>query len=461
MVGKRVGASLYVHKEALPLIGASADPVRIADAAVPGDAWNVAKIQKDQVSLLLYESFDEPFPALLTSAKIDLATGGVTRTDYRERRNPPILHRKELLLPPDDPRLPQFRALTAAAEDHGLFRDTKVIGTRLAWNELIAKAGLALRRGRLVPANEEILDVARHRTAIVRRDLSQPMQLMMRFGIVSPERGLFDYGCGQGEDVQALVSDGIEAFGWDPHHAPRGERRSADIVNLGFVLNVIEDPRERAETLKTAWGFTQRALCVSVMLQGKALTAAHRPYRDGFVTSRGTFQKYFAQQELQGIVANGTGQTVLALAPGIVVAFRDKELEQEVLLRRRSRAFLTNALPRPPERQRVVVARPSVRERLAGVLEQLRSTALAIGRLPEPEEASREVVDALAAQRIGWARALDLLGSELSEDEAFARSRESRREDLRVHFALGPVGIRDSHGSLAVIQASDGPIRFD
>ena len=91
------------------------------------------------------------------------------------------------------------------------------------------------------------------------------MQLLMRLGVVAAGRSVFDYGCGQGADVEALASQGFDAFGWDPHHAPSGPRKPADVVNLGFVVNVIEDPRERVETLKAAWGFAQRALCVAVM----------------------------------------------------------------------------------------------------------------------------------------------------------------------------------------------------
>jgi DNA phosphorothioation-associated putative methyltransferase len=162
------------------------------------------------------------------------------------------------------------------------------------------------------------------------------MQLMIRFGIVIKSRTIFDYGCGQGEDVAALCAENYRAFGWDPHHATNGTRGSADIVNLGFVLNVIEDQRERIETLKSAWGYTQQALCVAVMRQGKVSTTSWKPYGDGVLTSRGTFQKYFHQQELHDFVTQAIGQKPLALAPGIVVAFRDKELEQEILLRRRS-----------------------------------------------------------------------------------------------------------------------------
>ena len=101
------------------------------------------------------------------------------------------------------------------------------------------------------------------------------MQLMLRLGIVTSERSLFDYGCGQGEDVAALKSQGYQTFGWDPHHAVSGLRQAADIVNLGFVLNVIEDPRERIETLRAAWRYAKGAICISVMLQGRVVHGAN------------------------------------------------------------------------------------------------------------------------------------------------------------------------------------------
>ena len=254
-VGKRVGAAHYVHCDALVWVKEE-EQERVAEAEhlAPEAEWNVAKIEKSAVSLLLYEFFDVDFPALLRSTRVDLKGGSITSTDYSNRGNPPILHRKERLLPPDDPRLPKFKALTAAAEEHGLFAESNRIGTRDAWKKRIETAGLVLTNGRLLGTDEEHLEMERHRTAIVRRDLSQPMQLLMRFGVVAPGRSVFDYGCGQGADVDALASQGFDAFGWDPHHAPSGPRRPADVVNLGFVINVIEDPRERIETSQGRMG---------------------------------------------------------------------------------------------------------------------------------------------------------------------------------------------------------------
>jgi DNA phosphorothioation-associated putative methyltransferase len=437
-IGKRVGGALYVHRSAVELLPEAAKRfLSRPSAAAEGLDWNVVRISKKAVTFLLYESFDDvAFPTLLESLGVPVNGALATRTDYRKRANPPILHRKELLLAFDDPRLPKFRALTAAAEEHGLFADSHKIGTRAAWNKRIADAGLVLRGHRIVPAHEEHIQVSRHRTAITRGDLSQPMQLMLRLGMIVQERSVFDYGCGQGQDVAALGLHGYEAFGWDPHHAPEGRRHAADLVNLGFVLNVIEDTRERIETLKAAWSFAKAALCVSVMVLGRSDTRGQQPHRDGFLTSRGTFQKYYAQEELREFVSSATGQAPLSLAPGIVAVFRDKELEQEVLLRRRSRAFAVGELPRPPRPERTAPARPGLRERLASVLHALRGIALALGRLPEPEEVPTDVRADLVDQRVGFPRALDLLRADLSGDEAFAESGRGRREDLLVHMAL-------------------------
>lgn len=300
----------------------------------------------------------------------------------------------------------------------------------------IKKAGLALRGHRLVPDDEEHVEVARHKTAIVRRELSQPMQLMVRFGVVAPGRSVFDYGCGQGEDVAALAFRGFEAFGWDPHHASDGPRRSADVVNLGFVLNVMEDPRERIETLKFAWDFAKRSLCVAVMLQGKASTAGHKPYRDGFLTSRDTFQKYFDQRELQTLVAGATGQQPLAFAPGIVAVFKDKDLEQEVHLRRHSRAFVAGEMPRPPYRERLIIARPELRERIAPAIDTLRIHAIRLGRLPEQQEAPPKPWHVSPKAACRGSEPWMCLRDDLRTDETFAVSGSDGREDLLVHFAL-------------------------
>src|SRR5690606_32986276 len=122
-VGKRIGGALYVHRSAVDSLPPEQARL-IADAAghVPQDTWNVAKIDLANghaVSLLDYEDFAErAFPALLESRRVDLRTGAVTVRRYRT--NPPILHRKELLLPLDAPGRDAYVALTRELERRGL-----------------------------------------------------------------------------------------------------------------------------------------------------------------------------------------------------------------------------------------------------------------------------------------------------------------------------------------------------
>lgn len=438
-IGKRVGGATYVHRDVCELLPERLASVlsRAATLAETVD-WNVAKVGASGASLLLYEDFDQAaFPALLKATTINLTARTVKVIDYGQRPNPPILHRKELLLRSDDPRRPRFAALTRAAEDHGLFRDPTRIGTRRAWLQRMEEAGLELRGHALVEKGATVVEVARHKTALVRRDLSQPVALMLRWGIVDQTSTVFDYGCGQGDDVAILQANGIEAFGWDPHHAPDGPRRTADAVNLGFVLNVIEEPNERLETLKAAWSFAERALTISVMLPSQAPTAAHRPYRDGFLTSRGTFQRYYPHDELRSLVQETLGERCITLAPGIVTVFRDKELEQEVAYRRRSRAaFIAEGFVVPPRPPRAATVAPSIRERIQSELEGIWRLALAYGRPPEPGELSDEVSRGLAAVKVSAERAITLACDGTFDRSLLEEAAQARREDLLVHFAL-------------------------
>jgi DNA phosphorothioation-associated putative methyltransferase len=435
--GKRVGGAVYLHVSAID------DQTRpIVDRAVAkadGFEWNVAKVLPGSVSLLLYEDFDAAgFPALLASLKVDLETGKSAETDYRKRENPPILHRKETVLPADDPRRPKFAALTSAAEEHGLFAEPTKIGTRRQWADLLASKGLRVQGHSLVSVGADAIEVARHKTAIPRRDLSQPMQLAVAHGVLPQGSNIFDYGCGLGDDVAALAAAGYEAFGWDPHHAPDGPRRAADLVNLGFVLNVVEDRHERVETLRAAWSFARRAMVVSVMVMGKADLTALRPYRDGHLTSRGTFQKYFGQQELRDFIEDVLGEAPLAIGQGVFAIFRDKDLEQEVLFRRQARAIVRPVGMRPPERERSRTAapRPGLAERIRPELETLWMAMLQRGRTLDEEEFPADLLERLRAAKVSAARATSLCVSDLFDQQELAAAATGRREDLLVRFAM-------------------------
>src|SRR5438067_2172187 len=129
--------------------------------------------------------------------------------------------------------------------------------------------------------------ILRHRTAIKRPDISRPIRLVLEHGLLSSETTFFDYGCGYGDDIKHLSEQGIMSSGWDPIHRPDNERKQADVVNLGYVVNVIEDVAERAVVLRDAWSLAHKLLIISARLSIEANTGISLcPYADGHITSR-------------------------------------------------------------------------------------------------------------------------------------------------------------------------------
>ena len=148
--GKHVGSFSYYHVRMIaerPGVAAFLSALcRRFDASF--GPFNVVKLdRRSRVSFLCYEDFNAPFPALHSALSCDTEHGTCRRTDYVGRRNPPILHRKELLLPGDDPLVPEAERLTHCLEALGAFADAKSIGTREGWRRRLAD----LNVGSLVP----------------------------------------------------------------------------------------------------------------------------------------------------------------------------------------------------------------------------------------------------------------------------------------------------------------------
>jgi DNA phosphorothioation-associated putative methyltransferase len=352
--GKFVGGHLYLHTSALSLlpdlwrqvVGRAADLTGLR----PDADFNVVKLsnEEDELSLLHYRDFfEDPFPCLGRSWRVSLLLGTVVYRTYEESRNPPILHRKELLLPLSHPGQEEYRATTQSAEALGLFKETNRIGFRAQWEALIGERGYALVNREFVPianvvtvADEApiVLDepgksIRRHLTALSRANFSAPVQALLRHGLIHSDSTVFDYGCGKGDDVRNLCTNGIQALGWDPHYANDAPRQNAQVVNLGFVINVIEDVDERVAALRRAYALTDGVLSVAAMLTSQ-MPPDGRPYCDGYLSSRNTFQKYFSQAQLRDFIEQTLDESAIAVVPGVFFVFRDKELEQRFLAAR-------------------------------------------------------------------------------------------------------------------------------
>jgi hypothetical protein len=354
-VGKSVADRLYLHTDYL---GQAAPEIRqrldsaAATAGLAEHVFNLVRFDRSapSVSLLHYPGFyDDPFPALAASWLVDLGAGTVSYRTYADSLNPPILHRKELLLPADHPRRAEFVALTEACEAIGLFDEPTRIGYRRQWEQLVREKGYRITGHQLVPiGNLEDEDsetgyepaplhagwqAARHLTALQRYGFSAPVQSLARFGLLDGQWSLFDYGCGRGDDVRGLIENGLDAAGWDPYYAADNPVRAAHIVNLGFVINVIEDFDERLEALTRAWSLAETLLVVSVMLANQNDVGGQR-FRDGVMTRRGTFQRYYTQGEIKAFLESALDEEPIPVAPGVLYVFRDKEAEQRFLVDR-------------------------------------------------------------------------------------------------------------------------------
>lgn len=147
-VGKRVRGSLYLHRSAVSSLLPD-DVSRVNAASDRCDfKWNVLRLSPGGVTLLKYADFeDDPFPALEASLSIRDGEWIPTRRDYSTRSNPPILHRKELLVGPDHPKRTEWAATTERLVACGAFKNAHLIGTRRVWATRLSSLGLAADGG--------------------------------------------------------------------------------------------------------------------------------------------------------------------------------------------------------------------------------------------------------------------------------------------------------------------------
>ncbi|ESQ16931.1 MAG: DNA phosphorothioation-associated putative methyltransferase [Thiohalocapsa sp. PB-PSB1] len=474
VLGKTVGRKRYIHVDSLHTgSGADADRGLAEQLATAeqlagvrrGEHFNLVRIDADgaELALLHYPGFvDEPFPALAQSWRVDLAAGTLSHRTYADSLNPPILHRKELLLPVDDPRREAWAALTAACESIGLFDDPRRIGYKRQWEQLVRERGYRIVDHALVPiGNDEGTDsvpdpagadapecsaweTARHLTALTRYGFSAPVQSLARHGFLDGSHTLFDYGCGRGDDVRGLLENGLDAAGWDPFYAPDNPVQAADLVNLGFVINVIEDFDERLEALTRAWSLARTLLVVSVMLANQNDPRGQR-FRDGVMTKRGTFQKYFSQGEIKAFVQQVLDEEPIAVAPGVLYVFRDKDAEQRFLVdryrsrRTRLREPSVRVRERPKRERRNRAEEQYLAHRDA--LERLWAQWLDLGRKPDRSESADELVLSEAFGSVAKAlRFIEARKAAETDAESVSRTlaaaEQARRADLTVYFAL-------------------------
>jgi len=257
----------------------------------------------------------------------------------------------------------------------------------------------------------------------MRRDaLSRPVRLLLRHELLDASKSFFDYGCGRGDDIDTLTRGGFDVGGWDPFYRADAELVPADVVNLGYVVNVIEDSVERAETVRRAWRLARRLLVVSARLEDERDEAHVAPVRDGWITRRGTFQKFFAHDELGEWIETTLQQKPVAAGLGVYYVFRDPSARE---------AYLASRFRRPialPRRRSGDIAYEEHRDLIEPLIEFVEVR----GRLPAESEI--ETVELAAA--FGSVRRAFRVVQWVTDEKAWDQVRLERSIDLLVHLAL-------------------------
>lgn len=251
----------------------------------------------------------------------------------------------------------------------------------------------------------------------------------MRDQLLQSCESAFDYGCGHGEDIRRLSEMGFDCDGWDPVFRPDTEKKPADVVNLGYVLNVIEDAHERAATLRAAWDLSRKLIVISARVNVDGRGYSKVTFGDGIVTGIGTFQKFFTQAELREYIETELGTEALPAAPGVFYVFRDEELRQRFIASRYRRR-------QSAPRKRISEIRF---EDNKDVLEPLIAIITDLGRLPHADEfeLAPEVIERFGSLKRAFALIRRVTGV-----EEWDKIRQCRTEDLTVYLALARFGRR-------------------
>lgn len=141
-IGKRIGQHLYIHVSVVcsslqALLDLLSKELNFSLSHI-----NVLRLdcRAHQISLMEYSRFFEVgFPELKKSYTVNISPLKISSRSHGKNGNPPILHRKELLLSPKDPNYQTFQSLTLQAEQYGLLKNTQKIGYKKYWEELLSK----------------------------------------------------------------------------------------------------------------------------------------------------------------------------------------------------------------------------------------------------------------------------------------------------------------------------------
>ncbi|NEQ34862.1 MAG: DNA phosphorothioation-associated putative methyltransferase [Okeania sp. SIO3I5] len=444
-IGKKLPTAFYIHISALeelhPLLRLYENLAQrlyfqaVSREKADGKIATLIKFNFDKptISYLHYPDFDiDAHPALKTSISINMNDGKIDQRNYSNSKNPPVLHRKETFVTPEYPHYKKFAQLTSAEVKLGLLDNTRLIGTRKGWLTHLKNHGIEIKEHDVIQHTIEmpIPQIERHKAAIIRRRISKPVRLAVQANLFTEGRTFFDYGCGYGEDIKYIAEKGHLSAGWDPYYLPEAPCVAADIVNISYVINVIESLTERREALIKSWELTKQVLIVSALvLVDDSKTEGKLGYGDGIITTRKTFQKYYEQQELKCYIDQVLNVDSIPIDLGIFFVFRDEAEAQNYLANRLKTHLYTPRISCKNKRFE------DYQDQLIPLMNFMSDR----GRLPIREELAEETD--LIAEFGTFRRAFQLI-LQVTNYQEWDKITDKRRQDLLVYLALTKFGRR-------------------
>jgi len=450
-IGKHLPNYLYVHISALSYLDEVLQKYELRARKIVNniDDFTLIKfnLQEPKLSYLFYPDFDKtPHPSIEKSILVNVQDSTNKIYDYRKAENPAILHRKETFVTVNYPNYELFAHLTQLEESLGLLDNSRYIGTQKEWQQLLRDHHLIFighdLACNLTQSREDLLKVDRHRAAIVRNKISRPVRLALEAELFTPESTFFDYGCGHGGDVERMAKKGFQSSGWDPYYQPNNPFQKADIVNLGYIINVIENLQERRESLVEAWELTKEVLIVSAQVLIDDRQRGFMVYADGILTERNTFQKYYQQEELKTYI-----EQVLkteAIPAGLGVYFVFKNLAKANTFRA-SRFHSRVKAPR-------ILSPLKKFEDYQELLAPLMDFYAQRGRLPIKGEISQE--EAIKKEFGSFKRAFKVV-LQVTKEEDWDAISDRRRQDILLYLALSRFDKRPSIRQLSPVLKAD------
>lgn len=142
------------------------------------------------------------------------------------------------------------------------------------------------------------------KTAIYRNNPSVPIKTTEP--LLELNNTILDYGCGRGFDFNYLKNKGFNIVGFDKYIEPYTSisvlEESYDVIYCNYVLNVIPYESERIAVLKQLDKMLKEEGKLFITVRSKNRGGKQKPYLDGVVTIKNTFQKYFSKVDIEELI---------------------------------------------------------------------------------------------------------------------------------------------------------------